>query len=413
MWQEDTLRNQKSEMNQLQGRMNTNKWEKLTNEKRQSLRKWKSKKKKHLQKKFKKLINHHHDWQSVKCTKGSKFQKTVDRARYKQSKIKKLIETAKTKILNFSDFELTDDHYLILSRGFNFIPTPTPSQLKHGEWTNAMKHIRTNEWLDVFSEAERKEFEKLHNLKVQKTNRPKETYFTLTEKAKAHSETVLAGMRNFNNWAQIKKQNLHRDQLRSLRQLRDVCNKSIMICQSDKDQKLVLLNMDDYKRRVQSEIDNNYTPTTIPTPAQTSLVKEECRNLCKKLHEYDKISDLCLQGVVGLKFKESTNTYTPTRYFADQFHFDFDADFAHVYPLFKTHKLKPGEVYSKIDQIPIRLVTAANRIPTSKIMNMLEMVLSEPMQKYCGSEYTKDSPDYLKCLTTEKVYSEECLSILD
>jgi len=132
----------------------------------------------------------------------------------------------------------------------------------------------------------------------------------------------------------------------------------------------------------------------------------------KKLHEYDKISDLCLQGVVGLKFKESTNTYTPTRYFADQFHFDFDADFAPVYPLFKTHKLKPGEVYSKIDQIPIRLVTAANRIPTSKIMNMLEMVLSEPMQKYCGSEYTKDSPDYLKCLTTEKVYSEECLSIL-
>ena len=76
MWQEETFQKQKSEENRLQAIMNRHHWDKLTNAKRKSLRVWKSKKKKQLLNKFKKLINHHHDWQKVKCTKGSKHKKT-------------------------------------------------------------------------------------------------------------------------------------------------------------------------------------------------------------------------------------------------------------------------------------------------------------------------------------------------
>ena len=412
-WQEEALKEQIAEENTLKTSFNKHKWNQLTPEKRSFLRKWKSVKKKHLIKKFRKLTNHHHDWQKVKPVAGSKFKKRLDRTRYKTSKSKKSLAAAKLKILNFSSFQISDTLYSILGKGFNFIPTPTPTRLKHAEHVNSMQHLRRNEWRCAFSEKERREFEKLpEKLKQFKSNRPQEPTYTLTEETKAYSNTIMAGMRVFDSWAKLKKQNLQKEERKALREFQSACNTSIMICSSDKDQKLVILNMDDYKKQVQTEIDKNYVSKKLPSIIETAAIKEDCREYCKTLHVHDVISTACLEGAVGLKYKESSDTYRPVVHSASQFKYDFEEGYAHVYPLFKTHKIKPGCEYSSIYEIPIRLVTAGNRIPTTRVMSMLEHVLQEPMKRYCGSEYTKDSTDYLKCLTDQNIYADKNLSII-
>jgi len=94
-WQEEALKEQTAEENQLKKSYNKHKWNELSPEKRLYLRKWKSLKKKHLIKKFRKLKNHHHDWQKVKPVAGSKFKKRLDRSRYKKSESNKVLEAAK------------------------------------------------------------------------------------------------------------------------------------------------------------------------------------------------------------------------------------------------------------------------------------------------------------------------------
>ena len=409
LWQQETLRSQISEVNKMQVRLDYE-WHKLPPEKRAFLRKWKSRKKEKLVKKFNKFKKHHQTWQKTKSPKGSISKKRIDRKRYKTSKNKKIIEVAKSKILNYSKFELSDTHYLILGRGFNFVPTPSPSRLKTKEWNNSMQHIRRQEWLAVFSDSERREFEKLPDkLKLDKTNRPSEPNYHVPDKAKVYTDTVLNGMRTFDEWAVLKKQNLQRQELSELRRLQNATGTSIMLCKSDKDSKLIVVDMEDYKSKVQKEISKNFVPATMPDQAKSDEIKEKCRELCKTIHTYDRMSDECLKGAVGVKFNKQFQTYTPVRYYADQFYFNFSKDHAIVYPLWKTHK---AASFPNSDSIPIRLVTAANRIPTTKVMAMLEYILAEPMKKYCSTEYTKDSSDFIKSLTENRIYSVGGLSII-
>ena len=408
MWQEEHLQKQITEINNLKTHFNDFKWKQLSHEKRCFLRKWKNRKKEKLIKKFKKFKNHHKEWQKCPIPKSSIFKKRIDRQRYKTSKNNKIIEVSKSKILNFSNFELSDTHYLILGRGFNFVPTPTPSRLKTSEWNNCMQHIRLQEWGDILSEEENREYEKVpKKCKLKKTSRPAE--LDLSDKAKAYTHNVLTGMRSFDNWAKLKRQNLQKHEIKELQKLKKACNTSVMLCKSDKDSKLILVDLVDYKRRVQQEISKNYIPTTVPDKKRADEIKHECRELCKVLHNYEIISDQLLEGTVGVKFNHKKQDYQPLIFYADQFYYNFDKMFAHVYPLWKTHK---AAHFPDINSIPMRLVTAANRLPTTKVMAMLEHVLAGPMKKYCGSEYTKDSSDFIKSMTDNQIYDAENLSII-
>ena len=77
-----------------------------------------------------------------------------------------------------------------------------------------------------------------------------------------------------------------------------------MLCSSDKDQKLIVLNIEDYKKQVQTEIEKNYIPKKLPTVNETTAIKEDCREYCKLLHVHDIISTACLEGTVGIKYKD-------------------------------------------------------------------------------------------------------------
>ena len=251
IWQEKKLKSQVSELNKMKCTYNLYKWRKLSDEKRLFLRKWQKNKREKLIKKFRKLTKNHKTWQKVITPKGSKFKRKLDKQRYRDSRTKKLIEAAKSKILNFSDFNISDTLYLILGKGFNFIPTPKPGKLRSREWNNALQHVRRNEWWDVFSEQENREFEKIPDkLKIPKSSRPGANY-DLSEEAKAYTDTVLAGMRSYDDWAELKSQNLQKHEIKALKELESISGVSIMINQSDKDSKLVLVNMEDYKSMIE------------------------------------------------------------------------------------------------------------------------------------------------------------------
>ena len=90
-----------------------------------------------------------------------------------------------------------------------------------------------------------------------------------------------------------------------LKKLKSACNNTIMINQSDKDSKLVLVNMADYKRKINDEIRKNFVPVSFPTTKETEKLKEKTREQCKILHKKEILSDACLFGTTGLRFKEN------------------------------------------------------------------------------------------------------------
>ena len=128
-----------------------------------------------------------------------------------------------------------------------------------------MQHLRSVEWKDYFRDRERSEEEEAllleslkipSKLKVKKHSRP--PWDALSDKQKAYSEYILSGMREFDQWGTIMKSNLNRDEKRALTQLKRLCNDKIMIGPTDKDQRIVICDLADYKRRVQIEVEKNF-----------------------------------------------------------------------------------------------------------------------------------------------------------
>ena len=85
--------------------------------------------------------------------------------------MKKALEAADSKIINYSSYDLPDSMKLLLAKGLNFIPTPSPSKSRRREWGNAVQHVRRVLWKDVFSDIEYAEIERLPDkLKVFKSS---------------------------------------------------------------------------------------------------------------------------------------------------------------------------------------------------------------------------------------------------
>ena len=66
----------------------------------------------------------------------------------------------------------------------------------------------------------------------------------------------------------------------------------------------------------------------------------------------------------------------------------------YMYPLYKIHKLTPGEISEKVVP-PSRMVTASVGGPTYRIGIWLEYILKTVANKYCEGELVRDTPDFL------------------
>ncbi len=65
---------------------------------------------------------------------------------------------------------------------------------------------------------------------MKKTSRPAE--IDLSNEARAYTQNVLTGMRTFDDWAILKKQNLQKHETKALQELTKACDTSLMLCKS-------------------------------------------------------------------------------------------------------------------------------------------------------------------------------------
>ena len=234
------------------------------------------------------------------------------------------------------------------------------------------------------------------------------------DKIKAYDDGIKTVMRNFKDWAKLPTnlQNLSKIEKTGLAELEEACGKEIMIVPSDKDQKIVILDFDDYIRLVKAEVDKNFVTAKLPSKNEEEILKQKCRDKCEILFKHGIISEKCLYGTVGLGYDKQLDTTYKTRHYASQFDGDFKKGFCHVYPLMKTHKETEDNKFEKPDDCPMRLVTAANRSPLTKISTMLDYTIQEHVKKYCGEEYTKDTFEYIKDIEDKNIRSEDNLSVV-
>ena len=350
------------------------------------------------QKQYKNIIK-------FKFISKKKIKNRKDRIRYRQRKserskaIRK--ENINSNIINKSDYPIEDTHKNLLALGLNFAPTPYWNEnVMDGEWLNLISHIRRVEWDDVL--IDNNEQNTLPNkLIIPKFNRPDKNL--INDKIHAYYNSVSGKLHNLESKVthQYKKHNnLNHVQRNALLELRDlVKERKIVICKTDKDGKLVVVNYTDYNIVMNREL-SSFTELSYPTnddlKKHFKIIRIKFENLIIDLHKNEAIDNHFLKHIVGVKLYNDTYQRIPGP-IAKNFVCDTPA---YSYPLFKTHKLNPKLIETtSIFDIPVRLLQSAGNITTSRVTAFLEHILQPVSINYCKSEvneYCRDSKQYLQ-----------------
>ena len=275
-----------------------------------------------------------------------------------------------------------------------------------------MRHIRSVEWQSVLNSDSQESdldysFYLPEKLKIQKHNRPPNTL--VDEKIKTYYSITTNKVRNLDTQVKEqynKKNNLNIKLKIALYELnKKVRSKDIVICRSDKDGKLIILNFTDYNKIMNRELEvfhklNNLNQTNITTHFEN--IRKKANDYIINLHKLNCIDDKILKHTVGIRFKNGIYSKIKGT-IAKNFHCNVPA---YAYPLFKTHKIDKLKIKNTpIYEIPTRLIQSAGKITTSRITSFLEMLIKPISIKFCKyeiNEYCKDSKSYLEDLNNWK-----------
>ena len=175
----------------------------------------------------------------------------------------------------------------------------------------------------------------------------------------------------------------------ALKEITDLVKKrTIVICRSDKDGKIVIVDYDDYNHVMERELSKfnliqELNANNINKHFEN--IRKECEDKIKTLHREGFIDDNELRHIVGMKFDEQKRYYYRIPGPIAK-HFVCNKA-AYAYPLFKTHKLDIEALKStSVDciDIPIRLLQSAGNITTTKITAFLESVLNPISIRFCN-----------------------------
>ena len=189
-----------------------------------------------------------------------------------------------------------------------------------------------------------------------------------------------------------------------------VQNKEIVICKSDKDNKILIVNHKDYIKLINQELEK-YKKLDLRSEQvheRMEKTKSEAVQLLLKLGQSENIDENLLFHATG--YKRNKNgilrkiTGTKAKYFAN-------LEPGYLYPLFKTHKIDCEKLNNiSIEDIPLRLVIAAGNTYLSKITVFLETILNPISVDYCKhgiNEYCKDSSHYIEELRSWKYNGQD------
>ena len=174
----------------------------------------------------------------------------------------------------------------------------------------------------------------------------------------------------------------------------------MVICSSDKDGKIVILNYKDYNSIMLRELKDFETVKMVGCTISQHFeqIRETCNSWMIKLHKLKIVNDCMLLHTTGKKLYEKLYRKVPGA-IAKFFRWNTPA---YAYPLFKTHKLPVEELlYAEVADIPVRLLQSAGNIPTSRITAFLEVLLKPISVQYCSgslNEFCKDSRHYIEDL---------------
>ena len=347
----------------------------------------------------------------------------VKRRNYKKRRKKEMLEKReneiKSCIWNRSDRTLTKDEENVLMKGLQFVPTPDITKCYNTEFIQGAKCERRLLWDSVFTTEspeytegelnlnpnDNDEYRQLPDkLKIEKHNVPNES--DVSDRTKAIVQEIRSSIRNLRVKLVDNKvrQNLSKNERRALDDLSRY--EDIVIVNSDKDKKIIILRKNDYLELLKKNIDKNMTPIKGKMDDILKEIKDGIDDNCKTLIEENIISKTLLYATTGLRYNEDEDHhwFTKTRQYAHTFSHK-DA-FSHSYLLIKSHKIQtdhcPSESEIATTDLPARMVTAGTHAVTTRATTMLELIYQKFVISYIDKEYLRDSFSYLQAINSEE-----------
>ena len=314
------------------------------------------------------------------------------RNRKKKRKTAQTLIRANAIILNKSNFHLSDAYKLLLLRGLNYAPTPKwTNNTEDAEWFNLIKHLRRTEWAEIYKDeiTSNDSADIPHKLKIPKLNRPNKD--CLNDRILTYEELVTSKLRNLKPLAidlYDNKNNLSGPLRTGLKELSiAVRNRRIVICRSDKDGRIIIVNFDDYNSIMSKELTSFHRLNDLNQQnyvAELDKIREVGDNFIVNLHKCCFIDDDLLKHISGIKkydtaYKRISDPEQRGNYrkipgpIAKHFACNQPA---YAYPLFKTHKISPNDLQDiSVFEIPVRLLQSAGFITTSRFTAYQEFLL--------------------------------------
>ena len=233
--------------------------------------------------------------------------------------------------------------------GLNFAPTPKwTSKIKDHEYLNLTQHVRRVEWDNVITDNNQDNSNNTitPKLRIPKFNRP--DYDLVDEKILAYTVSVTSKLQNIET--AIKKyyshvNNLNYQQRQALDYLSKLFrNEKIVICKADKDDKIIILNFEDYNLIMKRELEKFIKIHDLNTDnykLHLKSVQQSAEKFVIELHELDVIDDNLLKHTIGVKFYEGKGYQKVPGSLAKYFNCEKPG---YAYPLFKTHTLHPDKL---------------------------------------------------------------------
>ena len=248
-----------------------------------------------------------------KLTTRKKIKYEKDTTRYKRRKrdrnLNKSQRMAEDMILNKSDYDIKLEHKLLLLKGPNFVPTPNWSgRTEDEEYLNFLAHIWRVEWDGVITENEDQfQTDKIPSkLQIKIFNRPDKDLVDAKTRAdvnSVHSKLKTIKVSSKNSYRN--NNNLNFNQRMALDYLQNLVKKcKIVICKSDKNGKIIIVNFKNYNTIMEKEL-KIFENITQLDPGNISnhlnLISRTADNFVIELHKLGILDDDMLKHTIGVK----------------------------------------------------------------------------------------------------------------
>lgn len=313
-----------------------------------------------------------------------KSRRSNNRKLRKTRKQKSILQYAKSCVKNFSNYQLSDTEYIVLSKGMKFVPILKHSHVKLNQtlmrsFNRLARNLRCKYELDDGSDYHTHPFYVCSNYKPPTASNALENYIF-------HTKLEISNLKICTS-----KQNLSIDEWKALSTLKQ--NKTIVIKPADKTKTIVIQNKSNYIKEGERQLSQKYY-VKIENPT-TENIKQKVIDIINQLYNQNLIDEM-------------TNKYLRT---------NFNPTPGTIYFLPKIHKLSETILNSSLNNytsnllIPSRPIVSQINSCTQKIGRLADIFLLPVVQNQ--DTYLKDTKDFINKIESIKCNSNIVLATYD